>query len=43
MAIVELDEEEDVEDIFEEEHDSIEEVEDFDFMLRFFLLVFLLF
>ena len=43
MAELEMDVEEDVEDILEEEHDSIEEDEDSDFMLRFFLLVFLLF
>ena len=43
MSMVELDVEEDVEDILEEEHDSIEEDEDFDFMLRCILLVFLLF
>ena len=42
LAELELDVEEDVEDILEEEH-SIEEDEDFDFMLRCFLLVFLLF
>ena len=42
MAELELDVEEDVEDILEEEH-SIEEDEDFDFMLRCFLLVLLLF
>ena len=43
LAELELDVEEDVEDILKEEHDSIEEDEDFDFMLRCFLLVFLLF
>ena len=43
MAELEVDVEEDVEDILEEEHDSIEEDEDFDFMLRCILLVFLLF
>ena len=43
MAELEVDVEEDVEDILEEEHDSIEEDEDFDFMLCCFLLVFLLF
>ena len=41
LAELELDVKEDVEDILEEEHDSIEEDEDF--MLLFFLLVFLLF
>ena len=41
LAELELNEEEEVEDILEEEHDSIEEDEDF--MLRCFLLVFLLF
>ena len=43
LAELELNEEEEVEDILEEEHDSIEEDEDFDFMLRCILLVFLLF
>ena len=43
LAELELDVEEDVEDILEEEHDSIEEDEDFDSMLRCFLLVLLLF
>ena len=43
VSKAELDEEQDVEDILEEEHDSIEEDEDFDFMLRCFLLVLLLF
>ena len=43
LAELELNEEEEVEDILEEEHDSIEEDEDFDFMLRCFLLVLLLF
>ena len=41
VSIAELDEEEDVEDILEEEHDSIEEDEDFDLILRCFLLMFL--
>ena len=40
MAELELDVEEDVEDILEEEH-SIEEDEDFDLILRCFLLMFL--
>ena len=40
LAELELDVEEDVEDILEEEH-SIEEDEDFDLILRCFLLMFL--
>ena len=41
LAELELNEEEEVEDILEEEHDSIEEDEDFDLILRCFLLMFL--
>ena len=43
MSMVELDVEEDVEDILEEEHDSIEEDENFDLILRCFLFMFLVF
>ena len=43
MSMVELDVEEDVEDILEEEHDSIEKDENFDLILRCFLFMFLVF
>ena len=43
MSMVELDVEEDVEDILEGEHDSIEEDENFDLILRCFLFMFLVF
>ena len=43
MAELELNEEEFIEDILEEEHDSIEEDEDFDLILRCFLFMFLVF
>ena len=43
MSMVELDVEEDVEDILEEEHSSIEEDENFDLILRCFLFMFLVF